>query len=101
MARPSSGLDAIINVRLTPAEKIRLQEDADIAGMSMSELVRARYFGKPIIANADAVMIKQLNRIGGLLRTVHNESGGAYSQATADALQSLTAYIENLAAQKK
>lgn len=37
-------LDTKVDVRLTSAEKARLQEDAEIAGMSMSALVRARYF---------------------------------------------------------
>jgi hypothetical protein len=89
-------LDAVINVRLTAAEKARLKEDADLAGLSMSELVRRRYFGRPIIANADAVMLKELRRIGGLLKHVHNESNGIYSKDTAGALVALKAYIEKL-----
>ena len=40
-------LSAVINVRLTATEKTRLKEDADLAGLSLSELVRRRYFGKP------------------------------------------------------
>jgi len=89
-------LDAVINVRLTSAEKARLKEDADLAALSMSELIRRRYFGRPIISNADAVMLKELRRIGGLLKHVHNESGGAYSQDTAGALVALKAYIQRL-----
>ena len=64
-------LDAVVNVRLTTAEKMRLQDDADMASISMSELVRARYFGRPVIANADLVMVKELRRLGGLLKHVH------------------------------
>lgn len=89
-------LDAMLNVRLTAAEKSRLKEDADLAALSMSELVRRRYFGRPIIANADAVMLRELRRIGGLLKHVHNESNGAYSHDTAGALALLKAYIERL-----
>lgn len=89
-------LDAVINVRLTVTEKGRLKEDSDLAGLSMSELVRRRYFGRPIIANADAVMLKELRRIGGLLKHVHNQSDGAYSKDTAGALVALKAYIERL-----
>ena len=89
-------LDAVINVRLTVTEKGQLKEDADLAGLSMSELVRRRYFGKPIIANADAVMLKELRRIGGLLKHVHNQSDGVYSKDTAGALVALKAYIERL-----
>lgn len=90
-------LDAVINVRLTASEKVRLREDADLAGLTMSELVRRRYFGRPIIANADAVMLKELRRLGGLLKHIHNESSGAYSDATAAAIKDLQAYIKKLA----
>lgn len=89
-------LDAVINVRLTCTEKAKLKEDADLAALSMSELVRRRYFGRPIIANADAVMLKELRRMGGLLKHIHNESDGAYSKDTAGALVALKAYIERL-----
>jgi hypothetical protein len=67
-----------------------------LAALSMSELVRRRYFGRPIIANADAVMLKELRRMGGLLKHIHNESDGAYSKDTAGALVALKAYIERL-----
>ncbi len=89
-------LDAVINVRLTQAEKARLREDADLAGLSLSELVRRRYFGRPIVASADAVMLKELRRMGGLLKHLHNENGGVYRQETADALRATTTYIEKL-----
>ena len=89
-------LSAIINVRLTAAEKARLQEDADLAALSMSELVRRRYFGRPIVANADAVTIRELRRIGALLKRVHDESAGVYCQETAGALLALKGHIERL-----
>jgi hypothetical protein len=89
-------LDAVINVRLTSAEKAALKEDADLARLSMSELVRRRYFGRPIIANADVVMLKELRRLGGLLKHIHNQSSGAYSQATASAIAELRVYIQKL-----
>lgn len=89
-------LDAILNVRLTIKEKEQLREDADLAGLSMSELVRRRYFGHPIIANADMVMIRELRRVGGLLKHVHNESQGVYSQETAAALFEIREYIKRL-----
>lgn len=92
-------LDAVVNVRLTAEEKSRLQEDADLASISMSELVRSRYFGRPVIANADFVMVKELRRLGGLLKLVHTSSDGAYSATTAAALAEVKAYIEKLSRQ--
>ena len=92
-------LDAVLNVRLTRAEKVRLQEDADMASISMSELVRARYFGRPVIANTDQVMVKELRRLGGLLKSVHTTSNGAYSTTTAIILAAIKGYIEKLSEQ--
>jgi hypothetical protein len=89
-------LDAVINVRLTCTEKAKLKEDADLASLSMSELIRRRYFGRPIIANADAIMLKELRRIGGLLKHIHNQSDGIYSKDTAAALVALKEYIGKL-----
>jgi hypothetical protein len=94
--RGDAPLDAIINVRLTKAEKARLQEDADLAALTMSELVRRRYFGRPILASADQAMIRELRRLGGLLKHLHNESGGAYHRDTAAALTAVKTYIERL-----
>lgn len=93
-------LDVKVDVRLTSDEKARLQEDADLAGISMSALVRARYFGRPVIANTDLVTIKELRRLGGLLKLVHVESNGAYSKETAAALIQLNEAIKAVGAKK-
>lgn len=87
-------LDAIVNVRLTTDEKDRLKEDADLAGMTVSELVRRRYFGRPIIAHADIVMIRELRRLGGLLKHLYTSSNGENSQETLAILNALRAAIE-------
>lgn len=89
-------LDAMLRLRLTASEKERLRVDADFAGLSMSELVRRRYFGRPIIANADAITIKELRRLGGLLKHVHIESNGVYSKATLEVLIALKTYLNQL-----
>lgn len=91
-------LDSLISLRLTTREKAKLKDDADLAGLSVSELVRRRYFGRPIVANADAIMIKELRRLGGLLKHVHVESDGAYSRETAAALQAVKACVEAISA---
>jgi hypothetical protein len=97
----SKPLTEKIAVRLAPDEKALLQEDAELAGLSMSELVRRRYFGRKIIADTDMSMIRELRRIGGLLKHVHNQSDGAYSRDTADALHQLTSYIKKLSNDRK
>ncbi|MFM0140458.1 plasmid mobilization protein [Caballeronia grimmiae] len=91
-------LDSLISLRLTTREKAKLKEDADLAGLSVSELVRRRYFGRPIVANANAIMIKELRRLGGLLKHVHVESDGAYSRETAEALLAVKTCVEKMSA---
>lgn len=93
-----ASLDSVVNVRLTSVEKDRLKADAEAAGMSMSELVRAQYFRRKIVAQADAVMINELRKIGGLLKHVHNESGGAYSEQSMAALREVEVLMKQLSA---
>lgn len=57
-------------IRLTPQEKMRLDEQADIAGLSVSEYMRRRFFGGTIAAYTDLRTVGELRRIGGLLK--HN-----------------------------
>ena len=87
-----------VTIRLPEADKLRLKSDADLAGLSVSEIVRRNYFGLPIIANADATMIKELRRMGGLMKHLHQESNGAYRQQTSDAIASIVQYIDILSA---
>lgn len=98
--RPPNDVEAYderITVRLHAYEKRQLMEEADFAGLSMGELVRRRYFGRKIVAKADLGMVKELRRVAGSLRDIHNTSKGAYSDDTARALRALTAFIEKLA----
>lgn len=90
-----------VTLRLAADEKDRLRSDADLAGLSVSEIVRRHYFGRPIIANADLVMVKEMRRMGGLMKHLHNESDGAYSKQTSDAINAIVKYIDTLTAKHK
>lgn len=58
-----------VTIRVTLEERIRLAEQADLAGLSVSEYLRRRFFGgRPLIAHTDALMVRELRRIGGLLK---------------------------------
>ncbi len=85
-----------IGVRVTAGEKARLREDAALASLSVSELVRRRYFGRPILARADQAMVRELRRLGGLLKSIRAESGGTQPQQTEEALRAVVAAIERL-----
>lgn len=89
-------LDTKIAVRLTSQEKNQLAEDAIAAGMSMSALVRARYFGRKITARTDLTMVASLNRLVGLLKNIHNESDGAYAPETSAMLGQIADAIRTI-----
>lgn len=60
-----------VTIRVTEREKTRLTEQAEIAGLSLSEYMRRRFFGgRPLVTYADLNAIAELRRIGGLLK--HN-----------------------------
>jgi hypothetical protein len=98
--RGEEALEALVRVRLTEAEKQRLRDDAELAGLTMSELVRRRTFARPVMASADEAMVRELRRVGGLLKHVHVTSGGAYSAETSAALTDVRKYIEKLSARR-
>ncbi|MDR2891531.1 MAG: hypothetical protein LBV80_00350 [Deltaproteobacteria bacterium] len=61
----------IVTLRVTPEEKSQLQERVSIIGISLSAYVRHRIIGgRPIIPRVDEAMIRELRRLGGLLK--HN-----------------------------
>ena len=86
-----------IDVRLSPAEKEELRAVATAAGMPVSELVRRRSLGRPVIARTDITAIRELRRLGGLVKKVYLDSRGAYREATARALAALTDAVVALA----
>lgn len=94
--RGTEPLDAVVNVRFTSAEKAELVEAARIAGLSVSEYARRCMLGRAVVASADAAMIRELRRLGGLLKHVHNQSKGVYSAQTAEVLAVIKRYIEDL-----
>jgi hypothetical protein len=94
----TAALTERLDVRVAPGEKEQLRQIAADAGISVAELVRSRALGRPVVARTDATMIRELRRLGGLLKKVHVDSAGAYSRETASALAALRAAIVQLAA---
>jgi len=92
-----AGLTARLDVRVAPVEKEQLAVIARDAGLAVAELVRLRALGRPVVSRTDATTIRELRRIGGLLKMVHVESGGAYRQQTAELLTTLRAAVGKLA----
>ncbi len=93
----ATGLTERLDVRVAPGEKAQLRAIAEAAGIVVAELVRRRALGRPVVSRTDATTIRELRRLGGLLKMVHVESRGAYSRETAAALAALHATIRRLA----
>ena len=56
-------------LRLTAVEDERITRQAETAGISISEYMRRLFFGgRPIIARTDDQTIRELRRLGGLLK---------------------------------
>jgi predicted ATP-grasp superfamily ATP-dependent carboligase len=89
-------LSAQCNIRFTPSEMAELKQLAADAGITVSDYVRRRTLGKRVVANTDLAMLRELRRVGGLLKHIHVESGGAYSQLTSDALETVREAMERI-----
>ena len=94
--RRSSPLTARVQFRLTAAEKNAIIEQAQASGMTLSNYCRHRVLGHPVFAETDMAMIRELRRLGGLLKHVHTQSRGVYRSQTKSILDAIRRYIELL-----
>ena len=60
--------DKIISLRLTQGEHEQLEELAEITGLSVGAFLRKRGLGHKITAKSDLQIIRELRRLGGLLK---------------------------------
>ena len=88
-------------LRLSAEENERLARQADAAGISVSEYIRRLCFGgRPITSRTDSQTIRELRRLGGLLK--HNfenvrEAGGRQTLQKMEAtLEAIRQAIERL-----
>jgi hypothetical protein len=82
-----------LTVRFKPEEMEELATQADVCGLSVSELVRRRSLHRRVVPAADLKMISELRRIGGLAKLSFNMTGGIYSGKTVAILDELRAAI--------
>lgn len=85
-----------VYVRMTEDEKAAISDRAAEAGRTVSDYLRARGMGQRVHSIADQQTINELRRLGGLMKKVHTDSGGAYRVETAEALQSIVAAIKRI-----
>jgi hypothetical protein len=87
-----------ISIRFTKTEYARLKGEAGLSGLTAVAFARKRIFSQRVASKADLAVLAELRRLGGLLKHVHNETRGAYSALTAQAIRDLSAYVRVLTA---
>lgn len=91
-----AGRGVRISLRVSEAEASEIKGQAEVSHLTLSEYARRRILGKKIVPQADMNVLAELRRLGGLLKHVHNETRGVYSELTADAIRGLEAYSKTL-----
>jgi hypothetical protein len=91
-------------LRLTAEEDARLERQAAVAGISVSEYMRRLFFGgRLVIARTDDQTIRELRRMGGLLRhnfdVVRAAGGVSVPAQMEDALEQIRQAIDRLGRQ--
>ena len=97
MARPklndSNKKAERLTVRFRSSELEDLLNQAEICGMSVSELIRRRALEMRVVSVIDSKMLSELRRIGGLIKHLFNETNGLYRQKTSILLDELHAVV--------
>jgi hypothetical protein len=73
-------------------ERLEIVVQAEISHLTVSEYIRRRVLGKRVVPQADVAVLAELRRLGGLLKHVHLETRGTYSELTADAIRAIENY---------
>jgi hypothetical protein len=97
VTKDRNNLTAVVNIRLTAGERAAVAENADTAGLTVSAYCRRLILGRTVHAHVNTAVIRELRRLGGLLKAIHVQSNGAYSATTAAALNDLRDAIGRVA----
>ena len=68
-----------MSIRLTASERARLEAKARAAGLRPTEYARRVVLGHSIVAKSDRIAIKELGRVGGLLKWFLSGGYGRHS----------------------
>jgi hypothetical protein len=89
-----------ITVRFDGQEYEKICTGAKEAGVTVSKFMREKamrgYVRIPKRARADTAAVNHLSKMCGLMKTVHNESGGAYRERTGAILDEILIFIRKM-----
>ena len=93
-----------ISIRLNDEERQQIIDRAKACALAPSVYIRRQALGKQIVSKSDLTtlgeivrILNELRRLGGLLKNIHNETRGIYSEDTRDAIRELASYSRELA----
>ena len=84
----------ILRARVSDAEYAYIVEQASAAGVTVSEFMRCAACNTSVRTKADAAVLRELRRLGGLCK--HGITSGADSTACGDAFKALQKYAASL-----
>lgn len=87
--------DTILKFRLTEKEKCFVREQAEAAGLPISEYARTLVLRNEIRTKTDTAVLSELRKLGGLCKYLYNQ--GVDPEATASALAELESAAARLA----
>lgn len=87
-----------IMVRVTPEEKIAIEEKARDVNLSPPAFLLAAGFGRQTRTRGDEHLVNELRRLGGLQKHLFNEGGGLLSKEYSQVLVAIRDAIERIAA---
>ena len=84
--KPEEGPKVQVGFQVTSVERDRIREAASQAGLSVSEFLRRRALGRPVVPLADAAARRALRRVGvNLNQLVRRANSGGATEAEARA----------------
>lgn len=86
----------MVILRMTEKEKSQLRELAEQCQLSMSEFIRRKSLGKPVIADSHSVIVNELRRIGTILTNIHKNSNDHVSDESFNVLQKVRYTMDSL-----
>jgi len=82
-----------ISFRLSEPEYAQISDELAVCGLTVSSLARKRILSQHVASRADLAVLAELRRLGGLFKHSYSETGGIYSELTAQAIRDISAYV--------